>query len=321
MPAFLFSLNSVLPLFLIIALGFVFKRMGVLTLPVVSAFNTIAFNITLPLMLFRDIATADFSKLFAPYFILYAIAATVLLFVVIWLFAEWFVKDKTSIGAFVQGAFRGNYAIIGLFLLLNVLGYTGKGALVMAFVVPVYNMLSVVVLSFRGRNPQHGNIRHALLNIVKNPLIIGIVAGIPFSLFHIPVFTCESFKFVGTTAGHLINLTNPLALLAIGASISRDKLKAGWRNAAVATFLKIVAGPLVLTGIAYLLRGALGFSGEDLLVLFVLFAVPTAVASYIMASKMDNDADLAANIVLLTSIFSIFTLTFGVFIFKTAGLI
>ena len=110
-------------------------------------------------------------------------------------------------------------------------------------------------------------------------------------------------------------------MLAIGASISSRTLLKGLPKMIAATAIKLVVSPLIFVGGAFLLRNALGFSGEDLLVLFVLFGVPTAVASYIMASKMDADADLAAGILLLSSLLSIFTITLGVYLFKASGLI
>lgn len=151
--------------------------------------------------------------------------------------------------------------------------------------------------------------------------IIGILLELPFSLFHIPLFTCAEAKLVATTVRYLAELANPLAMLAIGASISSHTLLKGLPRMLAATAIKLVVSPLVFAGGAFLLRDALGFSGEDLLVLFVLFGVPTAVASYIMASKMNADADLSAGILLLTSLLSIFTITVGVYLFRSSGLI
>jgi predicted permease len=321
MSPFLFSLNCVLPIFLIIVLGWALRQWKVIHQPVVDALNTIAFNVTLPLLLFRDISMTRLPDIFSAAIILYAIAGTVALFGVTWLFAERFMKDRAAIGSFVQGSYRGNYAIIGLFLIASVLGHTGKGALLTAFAVPVYNILAVVILSVRSKNPQKVKLKKTLLNIVKNPLIIGILAGLPFSVFEIPLFTHPHAGSIASTVDYLANITNPIALLAIGASISVPKLKSGFPKALSATLIKIVVSPVVLTGIAWWLRELFGFSGDDLFILFILFGVPTAVASFIMASKMNNDEDLAANIVLLSSVLSVFTLTFGIYVFKSAGLI
>jgi len=321
MDAFLFSINSALPIFILIFVGWIIRKQGMLSQNVVGAVNTIAFNVAFPALLFREMAQADITKIFHPAFVLYGVGGTVLTFALTWIAVEFFIRDKASIGAFVQGSFRGNYAIMGLLLIYNILGHTGKGILLTAFVVPTYNILSVIVLTFRSRNPQSGSIKQAVYSIVRNPLIIGVLLGLPFSLFRIPIFTADSVKFLATAIKYLADLANPLAMLAIGASISFSTVVRGLPKALAATAIKLVVSPVVFVGLAYLLRGTLGFSGEDLLVLFVLYGVPTAVASYIMASKMDADADLATNILLLTSLLSIFTITFGIFIFKSSGLI
>ncbi|MDR3132882.1 MAG: AEC family transporter [Prevotellaceae bacterium] len=321
MSPFLFSLNCVLPIFLIIVLGWALRQWKIIIKPVADALNTIAFNVTLPLLLFRDIAIARLQDIFSPAIILYAIAGTVLTFGITWFFAERFIKDRTAIGSFVQGSYRGNYAIIGLFLIVSILGHTGKGALITAFAVPLYNILAVIILSVRSKNPQKVKLRETLRNIIKNPLIIGIIAGLPFSIFEIPLFSHPQTGYIASTIDYLVNITNPIALLAIGASISVAKLKLGLPKALTATMIKIVVSPAIFTGIAYWMREPLGFSGEDLLILFIMFGVPTAVASFIMASKMNNDESLAANIILLSSVLSVLTLTFGIYLFKSAGLI
>jgi predicted permease len=322
MSAFLFSANCVLPIFLIIGIGWLLKKNGVMTPAMIDGLNTIAFNVAIPLLLFRDISKANFYDILAPGFVIYALAGTFMTFILVWMFAECFIKkDRGSIGSFVQGAFRGNYAIIGLFLITNVLGHSGKGALVVAFAVPIYNVLSIIILSIRSKTPQSLSIRKTLINIAKNPLILGIVCGLPFAIFDIPLTKEPNLKFISTTLDYMATTANPLALLAIGASISTKKIKTGWTKVLAASFFKLVINPLIFTSIAYWLRKPLGVSGEDLFILMVMFSVPTAVASYVMASKMNNDADLAANIVLITSLFSLFTLTLGIYIFKSAGLI
>ncbi|MDR3365582.1 MAG: AEC family transporter [Prevotellaceae bacterium] len=321
MSAFLFSINSVFPIFLLIGVGWLLKRQGVLPQSVVGAISTIAFNVAFPALLFREMAQATIAQVFHPLFVIYGVGGTALTFALTWAGAELFIKDKAAIGAFVQGAFRGNYAIMGLMLITNILGHTGKGILLTAFAIPAYNILSVALLTFRSRHPQSGSVRKAATSIARNPLIIGILLGLPFSLFRIPLFTSPDAKLVATTVRYLAELANPLAMLAIGASISSRTMLKGLPKILAATAIKLAASPLILVGTAYLLRNALGFSGEDLLVLFVLFGMPTAVASYIMASKMDADADLAAGILLLTSLLSVFTITLGIYLFKASGLI
>jgi predicted permease len=321
MDAFLFSASSVLPLFLIIAIGWILKRFGRFGPSAVDGLNTITFNVGLPVLLFRDIAQTNFYDIFAPALILYVLASTLLIFILTWIFAELFIKDRGSIGSFVQGCYRGNYAVVGLFLTSSVLGHPGKGPLLLAFIVPLYNILAIIILSVRSRTSQPIKLGKTLISIVKNPLIIGILCGIPFALLQIPIFEMPELKFVTAPVDYLALSANPLALITIGAAINFDKLKVGIKKVLTVTLIKLFIGPTVFTGLAYLLRKTLHFSGEDLLVLYVLFGVPTAVASYVMASKMNNDSELAAGIVLLTSLVSLFSLTLGIYIFKVAGVI
>jgi predicted permease len=321
MEAFIFSVNSVSPLFLIIAIGWLLRKSGMIGQSIIDGLNTITFNVGLPILLFRDMAKSDLFYIFAPSFILYALLSTLVLFILCWVFAELFIKDKSTIGSFVQGCYRGNYAIVGLLLTTSVLGHPGKSPLIIAFAVPLYNILAIILLSARSKTPQPIRLSKIMLGIAKNPLIIGILCGLPFALLQIPLFTMSETKFVATAIDYMAVSANPLALLAIGAAINFDKLKAAIRKVLTAALIKLFIGPLLCTGLAYLLRNTLHFSGEDLLVLFVLYGVPTAVASYVMASKMNNDADLAADIVLVTSVVSLFSLTFGIYIFKATGVI
>ncbi|MDR1022244.1 MAG: AEC family transporter [Prevotellaceae bacterium] len=319
--AFVFSANSVLPVFMLIAAGWLIRRQGMLPPSVVGAINSIAFNVAFPALLFREMAQASIAQVFHPALVIYGVGGTILTFALTWLGAEIFIKDKSSIGAFVQGSFRGNYAIMGLAFITGILGHAGKGILLTAFVIPAYNILSVALLTLRSRHVQSGSVHKAVVSIARNPLIIGILLGLPFSLFQIPLFTSTSAKFVDTGIKYLSELATPLAMLSIGASISAGSTLKRLPKMLAAAAIKLVAGPLALVGAAYLLRSTLSFNGEDLLVLFVLFGVPTAVASYIMASKMDADADLAAGILLVTSLLSVFTITLGVYLFKVSGLI
>jgi len=321
MEAFIFSVNSVSPLFLIIAIGWLLRKSGMINSSIIDGLNTITFNVGLPLLLFRDMAKSDLFDLFAPSFILYALLSTLLIFILCWIFAELFIKDKSIIGSFVQGCYRGNYAIVGLLLITGMLGHSGKSPLIIAFVVPLYNILAIILLSARSKTPQPVRLGKIMLGIIKNPLIIGILCGLPFALFQIPLFTTTETKFVATAIDYMAVSANPLALLAIGAAINFDKLKAAINKALTVALVKLFIGPLLCTGLAYLLRDTLDFSGEDLLVLYVLYGTPTAVSSYVMASKMNNDADLAADIVLVTSVLSLFSLTLGIYIFKVSGVI
>lgn len=305
---FLFSVNAVAPLFLMLALGFILKSKEILDPATVRKINTLVFSFALPVMLFRDISKSNFSDVFDWTLLLYAVVSTLIIFCAAYVFTTFFIKEKASHGAFVQGCFRGNYAIIGLPLIANILGpsNSGRGAVITTFIVPLYNILAVFVLTNKN-GKESGHIEGTIKNIVKNPLIIGILLGIPFSVLSISLPS-----FINTAIDYTANLATPLALLAIGAVIEFKQPLGKIKLAVIASIFKIVLIPIIFIAIAI----SLGMRGENLTVLFVLYAAPTAVSSYIMAANLGNDSELAANIILLTTICSVFTYTLGIFTLK-----
>jgi len=311
---FIFSVNCVLPLFLILAAGFFLRRIEILDHNAVTRMNAVVFNAALPVMLFRDIAGSDFLLYFDLRLIIYGVITTLLIFLILFVFGNAFVKDRKKAGAFVQGSFRGNYAIIGLPIIHNILGeLSGMAILLIAFIVPLYNVLSIVALSYGGSEKNDGKVVVAALkNIIRNPIIIGVLAGIPFSVFQI-----EFPVILKTSMNYMANLTTPLSLMAIGATLTASNLKFGFRDTLTASSLKLIIMPVMFAFATF----AFGFRGEAFVILFVNSAVPTAVSSYIMADIMKCDSRLAANIVIVTTFFSVFTFTFGIYIIKTLGII
>ena len=313
---FIFSFNVVMPVFLVLFLGY-FLRRDILDEKTADRLNRIVFNYALPLMLFRDIAGSDFTTVFDSKLILFAVFSTLFIFIIIYIFSPKIVKPDEE-GAFIQGVFRGNYAIVGLQLIANILGntQTGKASLTTTFIAPLYNSLAVFALTFKSRDNEKSKIslstvKSALISIIKNPLILGSLAGIPFSTLRISLP-----QFIAGSVNLLSNIATPLALLSIGASIDLNQIKRKFKPAVIAAFLKLIVTPLMFVPIAL----KLGFAGEQIVILFVLFAAPTAVNSYIMADLMNNDSVLAANIVLITIIGSLFTLTIGIFWMRIMGL-
>lgn len=313
---FIFSVNAVFPIFIVIALGYFMRIKGFNDENAIKKMNGIVFNFAVPLMLFRDIYRSDFSSAFDFKLIAYALATTLISFIVIWFLADKFIINKGSVGAFVQGCYRGNYAIIGMSLVTSIIGdsVTGKSAVVTTFVIPLYNILAVVVLTCTAENADSkSNVKKAIKNICKNPLILGILAGIPFSVLKIQLPIA-----IESSINYMAQLGTPLALIAIGGSINIAAMKAGFKLSLTATFIKLVIIPGLLLSIAYFIGLN---SAENMIILYVLYASPTAVNSYIMAANMGADEQLASNIILMTTVFSVFSFTIGVYIFKCLGIL
>ena len=317
MSNIIFSVNAVAPIFLIILLGMVLKKLNIVNDNFVKISTKVVFKVGLPVMIFRSVSKTNFSELFNGdifSLVLFSVCGILAIFVYASIIAKFFIENRVSRGAFIQGVFRSNFVIIGYPLIQNIFGDSGlsKGVLLTAFMMPIFNILAVIILSYTSDSGSGKGIKEVILNIVKNPLIIAIAISLVFSYFEVNLPT-----FVDKTIDYLATLATPLALLGIGSFFSIEKAKKSLAKATLATLMKLVINPAIFVTIAYYI----GFRGDKLGVLLVLFASPTAISSFVMAEAMDNDGDLAANIIILTTLFAVLTIFVGVFILKSIGAI
>ena len=315
---FLYSFNAVAPIFLIVLVGVVLKRIGFVNDSFLDISEKLVFKIALPIMLFLEVARGSLSELADGKLIVFCIVTVTASFIIVSLLAVACIRDRDKRGAFVQGMCRSNFAILGVPLADNMFGEAGTTliAIVMPFVILMFNAYSVILLSlFSSDSTQKLNgkkLLHILKNIVTNPLIIGVVLGIPFMLYgwQLPVVLNKSLNY-------LSGLTTPLALISLGANFRPESLRGRVGYAVVSSLGKTVVLPAIMVTIAALL----GFRDASLGVILILFGAPTAVSSYIMAKKMGNDGELAAQILLLTTFLCMLTIFGGIFIIKSIGLI
>lgn len=310
----LITFNLVAPVFLIVAVGYILRRLGYITDNFVKLSSKIVFTVSLPALIFIELSTIDLSAVFDAGMIIFIYIGTIVSFLSIWAAASPAIKEPKDLTVFVQGAFRGNYAIIGLALIFNLYGESGlgKASIALAFTIPLYNILSIIILTVPLRKEKQLNLSSTLLEIIKNPLLLAVAAAVLFSS------TGLSLPYVVHQSGnYLAELALPLALLGIGGFLTFEDLKTGLLKTIASTTLKLAVIPLVTTYAAYLA----GFRGIELGILFILFACPTAIASFIMAEAMGSNSKLAANILLLTTLVSVITITTGLFILKENGLI
>ena len=313
MTNFILTANIVAPVFLIVFIGFLLKKKNIIDDNFNKTASKIVFNITLPALAFQKIATTNYKEVFNLKLILFVNIALLGIFIFSWLVSYFFCHNGKDQGAFIQGSFRSNYAIIGFALISNAFGMDAlaNAAIILAFIVPSYNILSVVALTVPLHREGSTNYKKIFKDIVTNPLILSAVIAIPFSFFSV-----EFHPVIEKTLTYLAALTLPLALLSIGGSLSFYSVKKNFSLAAAATIIKIVLMPLILVTISI----QLGYKGLELGILFFLFGCPTAVASYIMAEAMGSNGKLAGNIILMSTLGSVFTLASGIFILKTMGL-
>jgi len=294
--------------------GYYLKRKGFINDNFVLISQRFVFLFALPALIFKDIAKTDFLSVFDLKLLTFAVVGTLVIYLLLSLATPYFVKNRQSQGAFIQGVYRSNFAIIGLPLILNLFGQTGlaKGAIILSFVMPLYNVLAVIILTVTAPEAVSNSLKGIAINIIKNPLIIGAVLALPFSYFQIgiPVVIIRSIDY-------LSDISIPLALLGIGGSISFRNIRGKLAMSLSATVLKIAALPFICTAAALFT----GLRGDDIGIIFVLFASPTAISSFIMAKAMKSDADLSAHIVLLTTLGSVFTIFLGVFVMKALEVI
>ena len=312
---FLFSVGAILPVFGVMVLGFLLRRRGFLTQGFCQTGNRLVFNLCLPAMLLRQIASMGGVRAADGGFLLYAFAATLAGVLAVWLPAHFFMKDKTQVGAFAQGAFRGNTALLGAALLQSICGSQAYAPLIILAAVPVYNVLSVVVLSLEaggGGTLDRARVLGALKQVARNPILLGILAGMPFALTgrSIPLPADKVLSMLG-------GLASPLSLLVIGAGFRWQAALEKRRTTLLAALVKLVLLPAAALPPA----AALGFRGEALVALLVMSGTPSAVSSYIMAENMGNDGVLANGIVAVTTLLSAVTLTGWIFLLRTLQLI
>jgi predicted permease len=307
-----FSLERILPFFLLIAIGTFLVTKGGVPKSFFNAANNFVFCVALPANLFCSVAAPDSPMMnfrVMGFACLFAIGS----FLVTWGVTEiFFRKNKSIIGTLVQGSFRSNMALIGVPLAVAVAGEE-CGVLAVAgitSVIPVYTTLSILVLGVRGKNQEKVEWLKVFKNVLTNRLLLAVLLGLPFMLFHIeiPAFAFRTVDYIGQIAA-------PLGLITIGALFNLKDATARLGPAVYATVIKIVIIPIMIAGVGYLA----GFRGIELLAMYLIFATPTAFSSYAFASSMGGDAPLASNILILTTLFSSFTFAVGIYALKSLG--
>lgn len=298
--AFAFSITG--PVLLLMILGYLVHRIGLIDTQFISQANSLIYNIALPVMLFSSISSQPLHDAIDITLTLVGLVGTFLLVGVLLLIARLFPVDQR--GVFIQGSYRGNLAVLGVALAVATYGsqVLPLVAVYIAVVTMAYNVLAVWVLNSSG----------ALQQIMRNPLIIGILCGIGASLIKLPIP-----QILQTTSDYISGMTLPVALICIGANINLNSLGKNSRLITLAVFIKLIASPvlLVLAGLYF------GLRGTSLGVLFFLAGAPTASASYIMARQLTSHGPLAAEIVAVTTALGVISYTAGLALLRSQGLV
>lgn len=327
MDSFIYSLNATIPIFLVMILGWLIRQWGIIDEHFVNKANKYVFHVALPFLLFQDIAQADMRTGFDIRFVLFCMAVTTVCFLGIWALTEVLMKDDTMKGSFVQGSFRSSAAILGIAFIQNVYDNAGMAPLMIVSAVPLYNIFSVIVLTFKAntkdeagqmdekqqsdrKKAQLGNIRKACINILKNPIIIGIFLGLPFSVLGV-----EFPPIIDKTITNVAQTATPIALIVIGAGFEGRKAIQKIKPTVVGSFIKLIGQAMIFLPLAVWM----GFRDQELMAILIMLASPSTVSCYIMAKNMDNDAVLSSSIVVLTTLLSSITLTGWIFCLRVMG--
>lgn len=306
------ALTVSLPAFGWVILGLILNRVGLLPRTLNDTISKLSFTYGLPAMLFAGAAQVDYASLSSARYLLAGVLATLLTLVLSWWYSRWREHPRAVQGIVVQAAFRSNLAIVGVALTVSAYGERGSilAALPIAIMTALYNVLAVWVLDTTLGTAT--NWRSIFLGIIRNPLIIGIAAGALLSISTLP-----QPELIGTVGGMLSVFFLPLVLICIGGSMDLSQL---YRAGAVcweASFLRLFLSPFLGVVLALLL----GVRGEPLGVLFLLMASPVAASSYVMVIAARGDGVLAANVIVVTTMLSVVTVTLGFFLLSLFSLV
>lgn len=329
MDNLIFSLNATFPIFLLMVLGYIFNKIGLMDEKAASWMNKFVFKVALPVLLFADLSKEDFAAAWNGRFVLFCFLATAISVLMITLLSMFLVKNKGRRGEFIQGSYRSSAALLGIAFIHNIYGEasTGMAPLMILGSVPLYNILAVIILMVTAPsdyvmgdsskesssdNAKKVLIKKTLLGILKNPIILGIFIGMIWSLLRIP-----QPKIFNTVVSNIASLATPLGLMSMGATFDFKKAANEIKPALCASFIKL----FVLVTIFLPVAVTLGFSGEQLVAILVMLGSATTVSCFIMSKNMGHEGTLSSSIIMMTTFGCSFSLTFWLYILKSLSLI
>jgi hypothetical protein len=298
------------PVFSMLFLGVGLKRLGWIDDAFINTASSLVFRGTMPALLFLGIVKADLSTALQPALLGYFVLATLVCFLIAWGWAIWRCPQVER-GIYTQGAFRGNNGIVGLALATSMYGDYGLsvGAVLGGVVILCYNTLSAIVLTIYSPHVKSGPWA-ICKSILSNPLIIGVLAAMPIAYWKLPL---PDWLMISTQ--YFAQMTLPLALICIGGTLTLASLRASSGIAISASLMKMVWLPLLATLGAWLW----GFRDAQLAILFLYFASPTAAASFVMARAVNGNHQLAAAIIVITTLVAAVTINIGLLMLQWAG--
>lgn len=314
MENLIFSLNATIPIFLMMLLGMLFRKLGWMDEVFAAKMNKFVFLVPLPVLLFEQLATVDFSEVWDIKFILFCFVVTAISITISTLISLLW-KDRSVKGEFIQATYRSSAALLGIAFIQNIYGTAGMAPLMIIGSVPLYNIMAVVVLSvFKPGNNSFDKalVKKTLKGIVTNPIIIGIVAGFVWSALKLPMPSIlhKTVSSIGATA-------TPMGLMSMGATFEMKKATSKMKPTLVAVFMKLVG----FCAIFFPMAALLGFRNEEMIAILVMLGSATTVSCFVMARNMGHEGTLSSGVIMMTTLLSAFTLTMWLDVLRSFGLV
>lgn len=311
----IYCLNATMPIFILMVIGYLFRRYNIISETFTKEMNTFVFKIALPILVFNELSKEDFADVWDTGFVLFCFFATAISIMILAVICA-LSRKITDKAEFIQASFRSSAALLGVGIVINLYGNAGYVPLMIVGAVPLYNITAVVLLSVLkpGGNEKLSSdvIKKTLKGIITNPIIIGIIVGFLWSIIGIKMpFVLEK------TTIYIGNLATPLGLMALGASLDFKSVGEKVETVILATIFKLVGFCILFIPIAIYL----GYREDKLLAILIMLGSPTTVSSFVMAKSMGHDGQTSAGTVMCSTMFSAFTLTLWLFILKTLNYI
>ena len=325
MNSFLFAISAVAPIIIMVAIGYLLKKIKLANADIAKALNRLVFRVFLPCMLFLNVYKMDSIGEIDLGYVAFALIVLLVIFALGIPCVMLVTKQGARRGVLLQAVFRSNYALIGIPLAQSLFDEQGLAiaTLLSAAAIPMFNILAVISLSVFG-DEQRVNVKKILLGIIKNPLILSVLAGVGalgIRLLFVRAgisFRLADIKPVYTVLGYLSNLATPLALLVLGIQFEFSAVKEMKKEIVFGTLARTVIAPTLAIGVAYVMFRE-QFDGAHFAAFVAMFATPVAVSSVPMAQEMKGDAALAGQLVVWTTLASALSVFIASWLLKLAG--
>jgi len=333
------TLDTTMPFILLAGLGIVLRRLGMVDDKFAAKGNKVIFYTGIPVTIFNSIRRANLSNVLDMQFIFFNMALMVVIFFGVWLLTAKLMRDKSSVSAFVNSAYRSSLSVVAppLFVLMFT-GYHDPDVLpksmlaVSILLIMSYATASVLfaVQDAKGSDKNIGKVSlSVLLSVIKNPIVIGVILGLIFNALGLGLsdtivgqnalgdnlYGDALPDFLANTLNALAGIVMPLAMICVGANLKFHGFDTKFKYVIIASVFKLMLMPVVAVAIAL----AFGFRGSDLTIIMILNALPMAVGAYVMQAELGGDTYIGSSVLMITMTFSALTLTLFIFLFRVFG--